>query len=41
VAAFLQLADEKHGKVQLGEAADDAPLAQVVFPSQAMEKLAY
>jgi aryl carrier-like protein len=40
VAAFLQLADEKHGKVRPGEAADDAPLAQVVFPSQAMEKLA-
>jgi hypothetical protein len=33
VAAFLQLTNEIHDKVRLGEAAKDIPLAQVLFPA--------
>jgi amino acid adenylation domain-containing protein len=40
VAAFLQLVDETHGEALPGEAADDVPLARVVFPAQASAKLA-
>jgi amino acid adenylation domain-containing protein len=39
VAAFLQLTDQTHGEVLLGKEAEDVPLARVVFPAQASEKL--